>query len=579
MIQEVPRVLLKLLGMKAEKGDEGTLFEPDRADTMIFEDAPWSTERLFSYSGEVYRVPKNMGEHRRINAGIKKNQRPAFYKWLSHRLRDMARSIEEFRLVWLAGRIHSQQRDMRIAQFFSLWNTIQRHPEVQKTPLFLMAYAAQPDGLPGVVRTKFISARSFSAFFGTPGWTEISAVHYWEGKEPYEVLDQSTPIHNHLREMSQRLSLKESFRWVSAILQSRNLATPPQALLELLLTHARRIPKESTLTRMLSSPFPFWAWLAFHTPWTKENHSEAWPNIQTLRKGCSERYKQFLRTVEQTWEKYKGNPVHFQTLARATLAWVKSSETENSLPDQQPNAILQQLWDMSIPEPTRKERINKRLTWQGVLSLKRSLESIKLSPTKDFMQPTPAQGLADLGWPTAIGNLRLGGIDVHPLCRPSHLDLMGEFLQNCVQKSQHLKGFIHVAYQGQSRFFRLSDGHREFLLQISNAGNQTWKVAQLKGRENHDPTPEASAVGQRVAELYTLLSAESPTLPLPSPPNPWEASADARNARALAELDEAARQTQSPRPGTNDRDDVVNIIQEILEEVDDRDRMNDSREY
>lgn len=573
MIQEIPSVLLKLLGMKTENGDEGALFETRGSNAMIFEDAPWSAERLFSFNGCVYRIPENLDEHRRINAGIKRDQRPAFYKWLSHRLRDMARSIEEFHSVWLAGRTNSQQRRMHISQFFSLWNTIQCNPDIQKTPLLLMAYAAQGDALPGVVRTTTINTKSFSKFFEIPRWAEISETYYWDKREPYEVLLQSTPVHNHLREASRRLSLKESFRWVNAILHSKNLTTPPQALLELLLTHARRIPRESTLTNMLSSPFPFWSWLAFHTPWTKENHSEAWPNIQTLKKGCSERYKNFLRTVEHVWGQYKGNPVHFQTMARAALAWVNSSETENGPEKENPNEVLAQLQKMTIPDALRKERINKRLTWQGVLFLKHSVEAVKLSPTRDFTQLARSQDPTDAAWSTAIGNLRLGGIDVHPLCRPSHLELMGEFLQNCVQKNQNLNGYVQKAQQGHSRFFRLADKHREFLLQISHAGNQTWQVAQLKGRENHDPTPEAAAVGQRVAELYTLLSAESPTHPLPSPPNPWEASTDARNASAFAVMEDARLQNAEDR--TNDLDDVVHIIREIIGDLDDMEDVND----
>ena len=576
----IVNAFIKLLGMKGAVNDVEPFFEPSRANTMIFEDAPWSNQRLFHHKGVVYRTSKNLNESRKINGGIDENQLPSFYKWLSHRLRDIARTAKEFRAVWMAGRINSQIRDMHISQLFSLWKTIQNYPESQKFPLSMMIHAAHHDASPGVIGRQDIRDRTkrFLAHYDLPEWATVSFTLYWDRKNPEEALFHSTPIQTHLRQTVRTLSLSESFRWVRAVLSLKKIDqskphTPPQALLELLLIHARRIPKQSTLSSMLSSPFPFWAWLSFHTSWAKEGNSERWTTNESLRNDCSKNYKKLLLTVEEIRKQQQRNPMHFQTMARAALAWVKSSETENGPQNQNPNEVLAQLQKMTIPDALRKERVNKRLTWQGVLSLKRSVEAVKLSPTKDFIQPAPAQGLVDLGWPTAIGNLRLGRIDVHPLCRPSHLDLMGEFLQNCVQKSQHLKGFIHVAYQGRSRFFRLSDEHREFLLQISHTGNQVWTVTELRGRENHAPTPEAAAVGQRVADLYTLLSAESPTLPHPAPPNPWEASTDARNARALAELEDVCRQNTEDR--TNDLDDVVHIIREIIDDLDGTEDVND----
>lgn len=589
VLREIPRIFFGLLGIKAEQGKEAALIPSYGANTLILEEAPWSNQRLFSYKGDLYRTSENTLAPRRINGGIAAQQARTFYQWLSHRFRDMARPIPELRAVWLASRIQAQHNPMSPPQLFSLWRTVQENEALRQTPLLLMAYAANPDNLPGVVPKYLFEYKPSKTSPSFQAWSQVSTHLDIDRENRLYFFYDSTPVQTGARKASRRLGLSESYRWMSALVQLKRqhnnfTQSPPEALLELLLVHAHRVPKTKTLTSMMRSPFPFWAWLAFHTSWASPGQRQPWPDMPSQQEDCTDLYRDFLRQVKEIREYQQDNPVHFQTMARAALAWIKSSEKENKVCDEElPMVVLPLLQKMPIPEATRKERINKRLTWQGVISLKRSLDSAKLSATKDFTGSTPAQNPADLSWPTAIGNLRLGGIDVHPLCRPSHLELMGEFLQNCVQKHRDLDGFVEKARRGHSRFFRLADDHREFLLQLSNAGQQTWKVQQLRGRENHDPTPEAEVVGQRVAELYTLLSAESPTLPTPIPSNttiqdetlslPWDCEDDGclfpPDEIFVTWEGEEGTEALARNLRTEDEGDIVEIIRSITIDLDD----------
>ena len=498
----IPSKLFQLLGIDYEKNVSGSFLNCyGHYNVLTIEDAPWENERLYSWHWRLYRLKADPSEPRIVNAGVTDEQLPAFHAWLSHRFRDMARRIPELRALWLACRVSSQRYALSLPEFLSLWKTLQLNPALQQSPLLLMAYASNPHKLPQVVSSQLFDHRW--------GWDKLGYdSHLFQ--EPRYVLFSSSPLQRGAFKKSRKMGLSAAYRWAAAL--NRPLRSEPKSVispvyvLELLLAYAPHIPSKKKLTALINSPFILWAWLASQTNWTTTEVSEAWPNPIGADADATHTWydSDFIEEMKEIRRFQQGNPEHFQTMAQAALAWIRHGSMGENQED--PDELLERLKGMAIPEAVRKERVNKRLTWPGVVSLIKYFDQETLKVTEDFTLPhEPKQASEDHPWRTALGTITLEGFDVHPLCRPSHLNTMGEFLVNCAQKSRALDGFVQQARSEKSRFFRISGQNREFLLQI-NCHTQGWKVEELRGRKNHPPTPEAEVVGQRVAELYTLLT-------------------------------------------------------------------------
>lgn len=503
----IPSKLLQLLGIDSGINVSGSLLDNKRNyNVLTIEDAPWSNERLCSWNWNIYRSKADPSEPRIVNAGVSDEQLPAFYAWLSHRFRDMARRIPELRALWLASRVSSQRYALSLHEFLSLWKTIQINPSLQQSPLLLMAYAAHPHRLPQVISPRLSDHHHSGASWR---WHELgNAIDLFQ--DPRYVLFSSSPLQRGAFKKSRKMGLAAAYRWTSAL--NRPLKNKPKSViapiyvLELLLAYCPHIPSKEKITALINSSFTLWAWLASQTDWTTTEVNEAWPKPHTGITIDTWYDDDFIDEMEDVRCFQQANPDHFQTIAQAALAWIRhGSMGEN---EEDPDELLERLKGMTIPEAVRKERVNKRLTWLGVVALVKHLDQETLKATEDFtLAHEPQHASEDSPWTTALGTIILEGFHVHPLCRPSHLNTMGEFLINCAQKSRSLDGFVRQARSEQSRFFRISGQNREFLLQI-NLGDQAWKVEELRGRKNHAPTPEAAAVGKRVAELYTLLTQE-----------------------------------------------------------------------
>lgn len=501
-------------------------------------DPPWRVDNLFKVLEYGYTYKHLEGSPQWILDTLSSTQWSSMERWFTHRFRNMVKSIPDLAKVWRMSRVAVHRPEDAFSHTLDLWHSLRINPNDLSIPFQAFLFSASPGQSPGCnvlaqqMRKAGVDWRTSDFFIFNDRLCRCVP-----------------PFRRHLRSQALALPWSAAFRFVKAaafVLKSTKsiycptkYPSPPAVVLELLLTYNQPIPKVEKLVHLMKSPYPLWAWLFLHTSWPKLEHQPAWPNEAAIRTVFeSDTAHLFLDQMVALRALHREHPQRLQTVARATVAWLTASRqallktrdceaasglsSDHQILLQGPHQVIEHLASIDVPEPLFKDLINKRLKWGGVLSLNQKLQEDRLRLTEDFTAPVgePASTLAphhpDRPWPSALGNLAINGYDVHPLCRPSHLETMGIFLDNCAQEDNQLESFVDEARAGQSRFFRVTGKGREFLLQISSCVNGTtlsWKVEQFRGRNNHQAPEEAWVVANKVAELYTLLGQAGASFP------------------------------------------------------------------
>lgn len=490
---------------------------------------PWQTDNHFSVLGYDYKHLEGLTDW--IQGDLNPTQWSSMERWFTHRFRNMVKSIPELAPLWRMSRVAIHHREYSFAHLLELWRSLRLHSKELSNPLQALLFAASPGRSPGcdVLAHQLVKS-------GTD-WRDSDFFVF-----PERFVCCVPPFKRHLRTQALALSWPEAFRVIKtaafvlnsqqSIYNPTHYPSPPAVILELLLTYNQPIPSVEKFLHLMKSPYPLWAWLFLHTPWAKLEHQPAWPNKAAFRTVFpNDTTRRFLNEMVSLRRLHCEHPQRLETVARATVAWITASrktllKTRNCEPTselssdkqillQGPHQVIQHLASLDVPVLLFKDLVNKRLKWGGVLSLIQKLQEDRLRLTEDFTAPVgePDQSSTpvhpDQPWPSAIGNLLLNGHDVHPLCRPSHLEAMGAFLDNCAQSGNQLENLVKKARAGRARFFRIRSTGREFLLQLSSSGNRlapSWTVCEFRGRSNHEAPKEAWVVARKVAELYTLLA-------------------------------------------------------------------------
>lgn len=529
--QQILQELLAVFGLNNPHPDG--FFNGHASNQTVYGEAPWLTDtlRFFKPYNTHYREARNLEVHSPLEKGVHPQQRAAFVRWLVASLRQVGRHHPLLRLAWRAARAAQHHTPITVTHLMSLWQTFEAHPEVLQYPSVAFFHALKSSSCVGT-----ISSASFEIH--RRKWDELA--YLWEESSYTRQPDVLAPLHAGFYPKREALAVSAQMRWTAAVwkkleaskgkLVCGTFPTHPRVLLELLLANNQPIPCAEKIHALLASPYPFWAWLLHHTPWAQLPAGTCWKDeaIYSEITG-SEEGSAFLKKMTAYRRLYDSNPEHFQAMAMAAMAWVRdvcrpAKGQDSSLFEEQ-RQFLERLNAASIPSKVFKERLNKRTTWKGVEALMRHLEREKLKACEDTSAPVlPLEGFdgPDEPWPSLLGHLRFPGFSIHPLCRPSHLHMMGEFLGNCAQKDNLLSDFTEESLENSSRFFRLSGDHQEFLLQLSHtpgksSEGQAWRVKEVRGRSNHPATTEAADVAQQVCQLYNVLEAAQAGIVLANP--------------------------------------------------------------
>ena len=518
--QQVLQELLAMVGL-ADPTPDG-FFHGHASNQTVYGEAPWLTDtlRFFKPWQIHYREARNLEEPSPLEKGIHPHQRAAFTGWAVACLRQLGRQRPLLRLAWRAARAAKHHTRITPSYFMILWQTFEAHPQVLQRPSVAFFHALKSSFGMGLISSKAFEIRRYK-------WEDLALL--WQNSSSVCPSDFLAPLHAGFYPKKEALPVSAQMRWGEAVwkklatvkgkLVCGSFPTHPRILLELLLANHQPIPCAEKIHALLASPYPFWAWLLHHTPWPQLPAGQAWPNEALYSSITSEdEGPAFLTKMADYRRMYDENPEHFKAMAWAGLAWVRGSgrpskgQTRNVFEEQRQLLDRLNVASTSTPSRTLKERLNKRSNWNAVVALVRHLEQEKLKACEDIFAPvTPLEGFdgPDEPWPSLLGNMRFPAFSLHPLCRPSHLHMMGEFLSNCAQKNRLLSNFTEQASENTSRFFRLSGEHQEFLLQLSlsleTEEKRVWRVNQLKGRFNHPAPPEAAVVAQQVCHLYNLL--------------------------------------------------------------------------
>ncbi len=524
--------ILALLGLCKLQGKDSFLL-PYQSD-FLCDEAPWEVSRMFAVGGYLYRTNENTNGLSTHAQGITQEQYPAFVAWLKHRFRKIASQFPEIRHLVAILRNLSDCRKMDVDYIMRLWEILAENPSASHQNLMFSCLAAQKYSHRHV-QFDDIKEHSFNTFSHKPHWSALPFAYEENHRSLFQIVK---PVSRHAYQKSLTIPPKQASRLVAACLGGglgrREFLTSPTAILELLLVYNLPIPHQEKLVAMMKSPHAFKAWLLTRTPWL-EQEQKPWPNESLISSLDPNTYKNFFIRANQHKKEYKGNPEKFTAMAFATIAWLKhTSISKEASTYAQELDVLNQLQEIEIPEPMLKECANKNMTWKGVVNLLQRLQQKRLAVTEDFSAETlDSEGL---GWSTALGTIMVDDVTIYPMCRPSHLGLMGDVLNNCTAPGRALESFAERARQGSHRFFRLSKaGSKEFLLSLQKNENQ-WEVDQLRGRNNHQAPEQLWAVARRVAELYTLL--DNVTLKAPG-------------------------ESKDEKDQANDSDSLVDVITEI----------------
>ena len=496
---------------------EQELFSPIR---NLFSVAPWSREHHMNLGSLcVLGHINQQGAFEFLEMQIRPPTEceQDFSRWVSHRLRGAARLFPALRRIWWAGRIRSNKKeDLPVGRALQALNA---DPQWMRQSLDWLAFS----------RTDLFenptlgwSAFRFREYLGC----ESNLVAYiFEGYQTSDVLGVSV-ARSCVRRWSDRLPLAQAGRLFKAA-EATVKQNPGQDLrshilmvIQLLACAKLRVPSVARLKHLLNNSWAMNAWLLQQPGWRSSNNYWPCPNYW-LDHGDGQIVRAWKQVLVNMKKQHLHDPVAFQALSNAVLAWVKSPVKREGMTIAQTLEadieVFSQLESAHLTRHLQWNRLGAKVPWVSYLRLLRRARSEALVSRPQDMQAgrscsdvpkeeTDSTTPDDAPWSSALGMFNVGDIKVIPLCRPSHLNSVGEFFQNCMVANNRLDLYVQAARLNMQRFFRLeAEDSLAFLAIEQNGDEQAWIVADVRGRFNKETTEAMQKAATQVAQFYTQL--------------------------------------------------------------------------
>lgn len=473
------------------------------SNSSPFHSAMWD-ERNFYPIGEYFVSLKNEElTPDCVQHTVKEEHTRDFYVWLRHRLRHAAFRFPELRLIFAAIRLWNKTEQFPIDQAI---NSLSKDPNWKSSPLDWLVFS-QYD----LLSSPFSSFSDYN-FQQLPHENpeKISAVFNINHKNQ---LDSFTPFIKQHKKFYKQLNTLQSYRLITfawecnqcfintltRVLSLENAPVPSLRRMEL-------ISKNYTCMMAFFGNIP--KWVEGNKPWP-------FPSVVIPYRKKDNNLKHWLGILSEIKKIHVEKPELFQALARSAHALVKAPLRRDGMSVEETHAsdceVLSQLSSDTLAPHLDWSRLPPKAPWAAYLTLLKHARQVVMENTTDFhdeFSPLALELDEDAAWQSALGIFTLDGIRVFPLCRPSHLAVIGEFFKNCVSKDRSLQTYVDRARSNTNtaRYFRLEHGHHQALLFISYYEDaQKWKIAELRGRFNQEPSENFMAAAERIVELYTTL--------------------------------------------------------------------------
>lgn len=271
---------------------------------------------------------------------------------------------------------------------------------------------------------------------------------------------------------------------------------------------------------MLSTiPAQFWLayWMVCEPDLWKKLEEESWENRAYPPKKSLDSFFGFMNEARQLASTNPQAVKNLGWLVRVVLKDVPVCD-QIAAKSEEGSSVARQVWDWlwDYKEDfklarTTLEQASRSWTWD---TLKSKHQRWRDNRNFSLALQLESASAHDKPWQSALGNVKWGAYEITPVRTRNALFQAGERYLNCLRVEKQLDQSVKNAWANTRRWFVLNEGKASALLEIQAKKPGLWRVSQLTGPANRPVGKEFKSVGERVAQVYSMVEGVDLSAPL-----------------------------------------------------------------